>query len=317
MKRFATILTGLISGSITLAVLAGHLRAEPASRSVDFDELTSADFKIPKAAPALNIPEPKTAAKGCSPYHAPATVCHTLVMTAASMNYSNENIRLSSMHITTFEDYTSAHHYECTPHMAYAETARIDFSYHFIYGVRPLGSDESETIKLCYDFETESPVYEIQSPYEYEIKKQPQPDNARGYVLILSPVRRRPTAPSAEALQLDSFSYDDISGEFRLRLSANFSSLYNGAKVHVGVELVQDKLFDDSLGVKFFELPAAYGKREFTIAFKASDFGGNKDAADRAKAQKYFAKWGFKIKGAAFTDDYTDKGQTPSVSVLK
>ncbi len=183
---------------------------------------------------------------------------------------------------------------------------------------RELRQGEKERIEVCYDFQDNRGSFRLLgSPFEYTYLDKQNPPSA-SYSVELFPGARKPQAPAAGALQLAGFSYDDVRAEFTLTLRNGFGGEYAGRKVHVGVELVQDKLFDSSLGTKFFEFPVSGYGGEFTLTFKQGDFGSAKAAEDfRAKAKKFFVNWGFKIKGEGFTDAYVEGGKTGTVSVIK
>lgn len=192
-------------------------------------------------------------------------------------------------------------------------SARAEVTLHY----RELKDGEAEVFTLCYDFAKKRGTYAIKSPFEYEEKVRYLSGNRDGFALELTPLQRKPVAPDAGFLDLKSFSYDQVRGEFTLKLGEKSDTAYWGAKVQVGVELVQDKMFDSSLGVKFYEFPINFYTGGPSITFKASDFGGGKDTGDRAKAKKFFAKWGFRIIGQGFTQDYVDKGRTETASVIE
>lgn len=179
---------------------------------------------------------------------------------------------------------------------------------------RELRDGEAEVFTLCYDFAKKKGTYAIKSPFVYEEKVRYLSGNRDGFALELTPLHRKPAAPDANLLQLESFHYDQVRGEFTLKLFERSDASYRGARVQVGVELVEDRLFDSSLGLKSFEFPAGQGGR--TITFRESDFGG-KDAGDRARTKKFFAKWGFKVIGQGFTQDYMDKGRTDTIGVIQ
>lgn len=197
-------------------------------------------------------------------------------------------------------------HNETQSYSAYADLLIHD---------RQLRGNEKERVQLCYDFLSGKGSMWVESPFEYTFRDK----TGNGwYSVELFPGARKPQAPAAGALQLASFSYDDVRGEFTLKLRNGFGSEYYGRKVHVGVELVQDKLFDSSLGVKFFEFPLNAWTGDFALTFKAADFGGGKASdALRAKAKNFYAKWGFKVKGEGFTDAYVDGGKTDAVQVIQ
>ncbi|OGR65944.1 MAG: hypothetical protein A2X31_01210 [Elusimicrobia bacterium GWB2_63_22] len=192
--------------------------------------------------------------------------------------------------------------------------ARAEVTLHF----RELKDGEAEVFTLCYDFVKKKGAYSINSPFVYDEKVRFLSDNRDGFALELTPLRRKPVAPDAAFLELQSFSYDQLSGEFTLKLGEKSDIAYWGTKVQVGVELVEDRMFDSSKGVKFFEFPINWNKPAPVITFKAADFGGDKDAGeDRAKTRKYFAKWGFKVISDVHTGDYLEKGRTETISVLQ
>lgn len=183
---------------------------------------------------------------------------------------------------------------------------------------RELRPGEKERIEVCYDFQSSRGSFFLHgSPFEYTyVDKQNPPNDS--YSVELFPGARKPQAPAAGALQDGGFAYDDVRGEFTLTLRNRLGAEYYGRKLHIGVELVQDKLFDSSLGVKFFEFPVNSYTGDFEITFKQTDFGSAKEAGEfRAKAKKYFVKWGYKVKGEGFTDAYVEGGKTEAVSVIQ
>lgn len=183
---------------------------------------------------------------------------------------------------------------------------------------RELKDGEAEVFTLCYDFARKKGSYSIKSPFVYDEKVRFLSGNRDGFALELTPLRRKPVAPAAGILELQSFSYDQVRGEFTLKLQNRAAAEYLGSRVQVGVELVQDKMFDSSLGVKFFEFPLNYGTGDLTVAFKDSDFSSDKEAAEfRAKTKNYFVKWGFKVLSEKFKGDYMEKGRTDAIAVLK
>lgn len=183
---------------------------------------------------------------------------------------------------------------------------------------RELRQGEKERIEVCYDFQSSRGSFRLLgSPFDYTYTDKQNPPNA-SYSVELYPGARKPQAPAAGALELGAFAYDDVRGEFTLTLRSRFGAEYAGRKVHIGVELVQDKLFDSSLGTKFYEFPISQYGGDLKLTFRQADFGGAKDSGDfRAKAKNYFAKWGFKVKGEGFTDAYVEGGKTEAVSVIQ
>lgn len=190
-------------------------------------------------------------------------------------------------------------------------------SAYLIINKRFLREGEKERIEVCYDFQSSRGSFRLLgSPFAYTYIDKQNPPNA-SYSVELFPGERKPQAPAAGALEYSSFSYDDVRGVFTLKLKSRFGAEYQGRLVHIGAELVQDKMFDASVGTKFFEFPIS-GQSEFTLTFKKGDFGGAKDAEElRAKAKKYFVNWGFKVKGQGFTDAYVEGGKTETASVLE
>ncbi len=193
-------------------------------------------------------------------------------------------------------------------------SARAEVTLHH----RELKDGEAEVFTLCYDFVKKKGTYSVKSPFVYDEKVRYLSGNRDGFALELTPLRRKPVAPDAGILEFGGFSYDQVRGEFTLKLLNKSSIEYWGTKVQVGVELVQDKMFDSSLGVKFFEFPLNYTTGNLSVTFKDSDFPSGKEAADfRAKTKNYFAKWGFKVLAENYTGNYMDKGRTGNVSVIK
>lgn len=181
---------------------------------------------------------------------------------------------------------------------------------------RQLRQFDKERIEVCYDFKAQKGSFALrQSPFEYTYRDK---QGESRYSVELYPGARKPQNPDAALARLGGFSYDDVRKEFTLTIRNGFTGEYDGRKVHIGVELVQDKMFDSSRGTKFFEFPLNWLRQDFKIVFKDSDFPTGKDAADfRAKAKKYFVNWGFKVKGEGFTETYMEKGKTETVAVIQ
>lgn len=181
---------------------------------------------------------------------------------------------------------------------------------------RELRTGEKERIEVCYDFMSrKGSLMVLQSPFDYTYRDK---TGDGWYSLELFPGARKPQAPAAGALELGGFAYDDIRGEFTLTLRNRFGGDYAGRKVHIGVELVQDKFFDSSLGTKFFEFPVSQYGGDFRLTFRQGDFSSAKAAEDfRAKAKNYFVNWGFKVKGEGFTDAYVEGGRTGAVQITQ
>jgi hypothetical protein len=181
---------------------------------------------------------------------------------------------------------------------------------------RQLRQFDKERIEVCYDFKAQKGSFALrQTPFDYTYRDK---QGESRYTVELYPGARKPQNPDAALAQLGKFSYDDVRKEFTLTIRNGFTGEYDGRKVHIGVELVQDKMFDSSRGTKFFEFPLNWLRQDFKIVFKESDFPSDKDAADfRAKAKKYFVNWGFKVKGEGFTEAYMEKGKTETVAVIQ
>ena len=196
------------------------------------------------------------------------------------------------------------------------ESQWYDATVELIVHNRELRQFEKERIEVCYNFKTQKGSFALrQSPYEYTYRDK-QGDYR--YSVELFPGARKPQAPEASLAQLENFSYDDVRKEFTLNIRNGFTRDYAGRKVHIGVELVQDKLFNSSRGTKFFEFSLGWGQQDFRIVFKDSDFPSDKEAAGfRAKAKKYFVNWGFKVKGEGFTEAYIERGKTETVAVIQ
>ena len=179
---------------------------------------------------------------------------------------------------------------------------------------RKLRQFDKERIEVCYDFKAQKGSFALrQTPFDYTYRDK---QGESLYTVELYPGARKPQNPDAALAQLGGFSYDDVRKEFTLTIRNGFTGEYDGRKVHIGVELVQDKLFDSSRGTKYFEFPVNWLTSGFTLKFKEGDFDGDKDAGDnRAKDKKFFVKWGFKMKSGPFTDKFVDMGKTESVIV--
>ncbi|HBE89468.1 MAG TPA: hypothetical protein DDW67_10060 [Elusimicrobia bacterium] len=192
----------------------------------------------------------------------------------------------------------------------------VDADVDLVIHNRELRQYDKEKIEVCYDFQSKKGSFVIrQSPFEYTYRDK---NSDWRYSVELFPNGRKPQKPEASLAELASFSYDDVRKEFTLTVRNQFTGDYDGGKVHIGVELVQDKLFDSSKGTKFFEFPLNWLRQDFKATFKLSDFASEKDAAEfRAKADKYFVNWGFKVKKQGFTEDYIEKGKSAAVSVIK
>lgn len=191
-------------------------------------------------------------------------------------------------------------------------TANVDLRIHD----RQLRQFDKERINVCYDFQSKKGSFAIQqTPFEYTSRDK----SADYYYSVeLFPGQRKPQKPEASLAELAQFSYDDVRKEFTLTVRNQFTGDYDLGRVHIGVELVQDKFFDSSRGTKFFEFPLNWLRQDFKMTFKLSDFASEKDAAEfRAKADKYFVNWGFKVKKAGFTEDYIEKGKSGTVSVIR
>lgn len=185
-------------------------------------------------------------------------------------------------------------------------------------GARELRAGETEEIKFCYDFPNlKGSVKVLKSPIEYSARVNSE-DNYF-YSETLTPLRRKPVDPDPAIVALRSFAYDEGAREFTLDIAENILGLgsdYFGKTIVIGAELVQDKLFDSSRGVKNFEFPINWLTTGFKVKFKEADFDGDKDAADlRAKDKKFFVKWGFRVRGDSFTDKYAEMGKTETVIV--
>lgn len=191
-------------------------------------------------------------------------------------------------------------------------TAYVDLQIH----ERQLRQFDKERVEVCYDFRAQRGSFALrQTPFEYTYRDK---QGESRYSVELYPGARKPQNPDAGLAQLGGFSYDDVRKEFTLTVRNGFSGEYDGRKIHIGVELVQDKMFDSSRGTKFFEFPLNWQRQDFKIVFKESDFPSDKDAADfRAKAKKFFVNWGFKVKGEGFTEAYLEKGKTETVAVIQ
>lgn len=302
----AAAVTGLILASLAAAGYAA-----------DFDGRTAGDLvslkqSVMDGAGDIKVPAAKATARAQG-RHDPEVSCYNIRLIDKDGTSPSWWANLTSSYEEKYWQQDEWGH-----NSAYWEYVRTDHARAELnIGYRQLRDGESENFKLCYDFVNDKGTYSIDSPFEYKVESRFLPNNQTGYALTLTPLGRKNEAPSAGLLQLSSFSYDDMTGMFTLKLATSFPAYYNGNKVHVGVELVQDKLFDSSLGVKFFEFDIASYEREYTAKFKLADFGGNKEAQDRAKTKKYFVKWGFKVKGEGFTDDYIDGGKTSAVTVLQ
>lgn len=301
-----------------VAALAALSQAAGAQVSVNFDGRNAGAGSLTElvrsASPAADIPAVKLEADRSGKWNS----CQIVELDDRDGVSVNKQVDLS-------RDYThqvcenvqvtnSAGQY-ATISQCHNETETYYGSATLVIHDRQLRGNEKERIQLCYDFLSGKGSMWVDSPFEYTYRDK----TGNGwYSVELFPGARKPQAPAAGALQLASFSYDDVRGEFTLKLRNGFGSEYYARKVHIGVELVQDKLLDSSLGTKFFEFPLNAWTGDFTLTFKAADFGGQKDAeALRAKAKKYFAKWGFKVKGEGFTDAYVDGGKTGAVQVIQ
>lgn len=234
--------------------------------------------------------------------------------------YVSRNVDLSRNYpVQVCEDttITNSQGQYVTVNQCHPEYEFYSASAYLIVNKRFLREGEKESIEVCYDFQTRRGSFRLlSSPFSYTYVDKQNPPNA-SYALELFPGERKPQPPAAGSLEYSSFSYDDMRGIFTLKLKNRFGAEYQGRMVHIGAELVQDKLFDSSLGVKFFEFTIA-SQPEFTLTFKKSDFGGARDAeALRAKAKKFFAKWGFKVKGQGFTDAYVEGGKTETASIVE
>jgi|GEM_PF-2245854 len=267
-------------------------------------------------APAVKmaLPKPNVTAKG----FVNSKPCKTVEYNSSNGPVFYHNISLTTQYTwrvcedvyVTASDGSSATVSQCHP-----ESVDYNATVHINMGSRQLATYEKERIEVCYDFKNNKGSFAIlQSPFQYTYRDL-QGDSY--YTVDLFPGARKPQAPETGVLELSQFSYDDITKEFKLKLATNFSPAYAGSKVHIGAELVQDKLFDSSLGTKFFEFPLNSYNGDFTLTFKESDFASDKDSDTRGKAKKFFVKWGFKVKGAAFTDNYVEKGKTDAVSVIQ
>ncbi|MDQ7773489.1 MAG: hypothetical protein RDU13_08185 [Elusimicrobiales bacterium] len=191
-------------------------------------------------------------------------------------------------------------------------TADIDLVIH----KRELRQFDKERIEVCFDFQSQKGSFVLrQTPFEYTYRDK---NGGWQYSIELFPGQRKPQKPEASLADLAQFSYDDVREEFTMTVRNQFTGDYDLGKVHIGVELVQDKMFDSSKGTRFFEFPLNWLRQDFKMTFKLADFASGKDEAEfRAKADKYYVKWGFKVKKAGFTEDYIEKGKSGTVSVIK
>lgn len=303
--------------SIEIATAAGLILASLAAAgyATDFNTLAEGRLAVTESAKHVQAAIPEaTKAYHSQPKFYPEKQC-----------YDIRQIDKDGPERFLWANFSSTYSYEiCEPNHHGVEQCRWEtISSHYARAEvtlhhRELKDGEAEVFTLCYDFVKKTGTYAIKSPFVYEEKVRYLSDNRTGFALELTPLRRRPVAPDAGILELGSFSYDQVRGEFTLKLQNKSSINYWGAKVQVGVELVQDKMFDSSLGVKFYEFPLNYTTGDLTVTFKDSDFSSDKEAADfRAKTRNYFVKWGFKVLGEAYTGDYLEKGRTDSIAVLK
>lgn len=300
-----------------LTVLAPAARAQVA---INFDGRTAGDGGLAElvrsASPAADIPAARleVADRGGK-----WNSCQVVELDNRDGAGINRNVDLSRDYVQQVCEnvyVTNSAGQTVTVSQCHNETQFYSASAALVIHDRELRGNEKERFQLCYDFQSgKGSLLVLQSPFEYTFRDK----TGNGwYAVELFPGARKPQAPAAGALQLAGFSYDDVRGEFTLKLRNGFGSEYHGRKVHIGVELVQDKLFDSSLGVKFFEFALNAWTGDFALTFKAADFGGQKDAeALRAKAKNFYAKWGFKVKGEGFTDAYVDGGKTGAVQVIQ
>lgn len=300
------------------AALAALAQSAAAQTAVNFDGRTAGAGSLTElvrsASPSADIPAVKLEADRSGKWNS----CQIVELDDRDGVSVNRRVDLSrdyTRQVCENVQITNSAGQYVTVSQCHNETETYYASADLVIHDRQLRGSEKERIQLCYDFLSGKGSMWVDSPFEYTYRDK----TGNGwYSVELFPGARKPQAPAAGALQLASFSYDDVRGEFTLKLRNGFGSEYYGRKVHIGVELVQDKLFDSSLGTKFFEFPIYADAGDFTLTFKAADFGGQKDAeALRAKAKNFYAKWGFKVKGEGFTDAYVEGGRTGAVQVIR
>lgn len=310
-----------IKNSLFTAVLAAALAQGTASaQQLDFDGASAAPASFTEAlkaaAPLPAKPEFK-AAPDSRGWHQ-RKVCKVVELNSADGASVNRRISLDAAFIREVCENASAivNGQYISASNCHNETDWYSAYVQLTIHPRQLRQFDKERIEVCYDFQSQKGSFALrQTPFEYTFRDK---NNDWLYSVELFPGARRPQAPDASLAELGGFSYDDVRGEFTLTIRNRFTGDYDGRKIHIGAELVQDKFFDSSRGVKFFEFPLDWRRQDFKIVFKESDFPSGKDAAEfRAKARKFFVNWGFKIKGEGFTEDYQEKGKTGTVQVLQ
>lgn len=308
---------------ILIAVFAAVIAPASFAGAMDFDgrnsglDPSSLSEMVINSAPAVKTDEikPNITPKG----FAAASTCKTVELNSSDGAAISRNVSLDAAYTwRVCEDtYVSdSNGNTITVSECHNETTWYNATVQLNIGSRQLHTYEKERIEVCYDFRKQKGYFYMkQSPFEYTYRDK---QGEYFYVIDLYPGNRKPQAPEASALELAGFSYDDVKKEFTLKINNNFPGNYSGSKVHIGVELVQDKLFDSSRGTKFYEFGINYYTGNYQITFKESDFPSGKDADDsRGKSKKFFVKWGFKVKGAGFTEDYMEKGKTGTVQVIR
>ncbi|HCC46658.1 MAG TPA: hypothetical protein DEQ38_00845 [Elusimicrobia bacterium] len=312
MIKKNSLLTAVFAAALAqgMPAAAQQLNFDGAAAPASFTEALKA------AAPEIVKPEFKTAPDSRGWYK--RKVCQVVELNSADGASINRKISLDAAFIRNVCETASAmvNGQYIAASNCHDETDWYTAYVQLVIHARQLRQFDKERIEVCYDFQSQKGTFALrQTPFEYTFRDK---NNSWEYSIELFPGARRPQAPDASLAELGGFSYDDVRGEFTLTIRNRFTGEYDGRKIHIGAELVQDKFFDSSRGTKFFEFPLDWRRQDFKIVFKESDFPSDKDAGDfRAKAKKFFMNWGFKIKGEGFTEDYQEKGKTETLQVLQ
>lgn len=296
-------------------------KAEGFREDFDLDAVSVSSLDVPFRKADIEINTGNVKAAGVHNVWSPKRDCRVVEIYANEGASLRKKVELTSTITQTTCETGSA--YDSNGNSVSAEYCYVSMQAPYTWVVtldiknRQLYSSEMERVEVCYDFmRNDGLSYKLlHSPYTYNIRRIKTSDLS--YTLELNPIKREPKAPEAGVLEVERFSYDDIRREFKLELRNGFTAEYYGNKVHIGLELIEDKFFDSSKGVKVFEFPINRYPSTFTMTFKESDFSADKDLSDsRGKAKKFFLKWGFKVKGDMFKDEHVNKGKTEPVSIM-
>lgn len=297
------------------------VKAERAAGDFDLDALSVSALDVPLMKAGIEINTGNVKAAGVHNTWSPKRDCRIVEIYANEGPSLRRRVDLTSTITQTTCETGSAH--DSNGNSISSEYCYVSLQAPYTWTVtldiksRQLYSTEMERVEVCYDFmKNDGLSYRLlHSPYSYNIRRIKTGDIS--YTLEFNPIKREPKVPEAAVLEVDRFSYDDIRREFKLELRNNFTAEYYGNKVHVGVELVEDKFFDSSLGMKVFEFAINRYPSTFVVTFKESDFSAEKDLSDsRGKAKRFFLKWGFKVKGDLFKDEHINKGKTEAVTIM-